>query len=77
MTFQQKLLTGFLLVLTGMMIGMITMIYVAGINNLTQTEVRIADVKRSVGFSDDAGLSITSASASASGSASGSGLGGV
>ena len=67
MTFQQKLLTGFLLVLTGMMIGMITMIYVAGINNLTQTEVRIADVKRSVGFSDDAGLSITSAS----------GLGGV
>jgi Do/DeqQ family serine protease len=70
MTFQQKLLTGFLLVLTGMMIGMITMIYVAGINNLTQTEVRIADVKRSVGFSDDAGLSITSASASASASAS-------
>ena len=64
MTFQQKLLTGFLLVLTGMMIGMITMIYVAGINNLTQTEVRIADVKRSVGFSDDAGLSITSASTS-------------
>lgn len=81
MTFQQKLLTGFLLVLTGMMIGMITMIYVAGINNLTQTEVRIADVKRSVGFSDDAGLSITSASTSASGSAStsgsASGLGGV
>lgn len=75
MTFQQKLLTGFLLVLTGMMIGMITMIYVAGINNLTQTEVRIADVKRSVGFSDDAGLSITSASGSSS--ASGSGLGGV
>jgi Do/DeqQ family serine protease len=83
MTFQQKLLTGFLLVLTGMMIGMITMIYVAGINNLTQTEVRIADVKRSVGFSDDAELSITSASTStsASGSAStsgsASGLGGV
>lgn len=81
MTFQQKLLTGFLLVLTGMMIGMITMIYVAGINNLTQTEVRIADVKRSVGFSDDAGLSITSASASASASGSSSasapGLGGV
>ena len=69
MTFQQKLLTGFLLILTGIMIGMITMIYIAGINNLTPTEVRIADVQRSVGFTDDAGLSINSAA--------GSGLGAV
>lgn len=59
MNFQQKLLTGFLLVLTGIMIGMLSMIYIAGITKYTPTEVRVADVKRSVGFTDEAGLAMT------------------
>lgn len=52
MKLHQKILTGFLLLLTGMLTGMIFMVYYAGINTQTRSEVQITEVRRSVGFED-------------------------
>lgn len=46
MTLHQKLLTGALLLLTGIMIGMIFMVYHAGLTMTDRSEVRVVDVKR-------------------------------
>jgi serine protease Do len=59
MTFHQKILTGSLLLLTGILIGMIFMIYYAGINQLVGNEVRVTEVKRSVAFADNAEVQFT------------------
>jgi serine protease Do len=48
MTLSQKLLTGILLVLTGVMLGMIIMVYYAGVSIAERNEIRIVEVKRSV-----------------------------
>mgnify|MGYP001363486683 FL=1 len=59
MTLFQKILTGFLLVLTGVMIGMLMMIYSAGVRNADNTQVRITEVSRSVGHIGEIGPEIT------------------
>jgi len=51
MQFHQKILTGSLLVLTGMMLGMIIMIYYAGITRVVPTQVNVTEITRSVGYS--------------------------
>jgi serine protease Do len=53
MTLHQKILTGSMLILTGVLIGMIFMIYYAGINQLISNEVRVTEVKRSVSYAED------------------------
>lgn len=62
MTFHQKILTGSLLLLTGILIGMIFMIYFAGINQLVGNEVRVTEVKRSVAYADNAEVQFTESS---------------
>lgn len=49
MKLHQKLLTGLLLVLTGIMVGMISMIYLSGTNNSAgSTRVNVTDITRNV-----------------------------
>jgi serine protease Do len=62
MTLHQKILTGSLLLLTGILIGMIFMIYYAGINQLVGNEVRVTEVKRSVAYADDSEVRFTESS---------------
>jgi serine protease Do len=59
MKIHQKILTGSLLVLTGVLIGIIFMVYHAGINQLVSNEIRVTEVKRSVSFSDDSEVSFS------------------
>jgi Do/DeqQ family serine protease len=52
MTMNQKVLTGILLILSGVMIGMITMIYFTGIQGSGPVQVQITEITKSVGFND-------------------------
>jgi serine protease Do len=49
MSLFQKILTGLMLVLTGVLLGMIIMIWRDGLTGAGRVEVRVTDVKRSVG----------------------------
>lgn len=59
MKLHQKILTGSLLLLTGVLIGIIFMVYHAGINQLVSNEIRVTEVKRSVSYSDDSEVSFS------------------
>lgn len=48
MQLHQKILTGILLVLTGVMMGMLIMIYYAGITSTQQTQIMVTEVQRGV-----------------------------
>jgi serine protease Do len=52
MQLHQKLLTGSLLLLTGMMAGMVIMIYYAGVTKVVPTQINVTEITRSVGFSE-------------------------
>lgn len=61
MQLHQKILTGLLLVLTGIMFGMIAMVYHIGYQSSTASEVRVVEVKRSIGTDTDSeGFTMTS-----------------
>ncbi|MCC5926318.1 MAG: trypsin-like peptidase domain-containing protein [Bacteroidetes bacterium] len=49
MQLHQKILTGVLLILTGVMVGMLFMIYYAGITSTERTELRITEIQRGAG----------------------------
>jgi serine protease Do len=52
MKLHHKILTGILLILTGIMAGMVIMVYYAGIMRVIPTQVNVTEVTRSVGFTE-------------------------
>jgi serine protease Do len=50
----QKVLTGAILLLTGMLISMIFMVYYVGVSNSQRPQVRVTEMTRSIGFADNA-----------------------
>jgi Do/DeqQ family serine protease len=50
----QKILTGAILLLTGMLISMIFMVYYVGVTNAQRPQVTVTELTRSIGFADNA-----------------------
>lgn len=50
----QKVLTGAILLLTGMLISMIFMVYYVGLSNSQRPQVTVTEMTRSIGFADNA-----------------------
>lgn len=50
----QKILTGAILLLTGMLISMIFMVYYVGVTNAQRPQITVTELTRSIGFADNA-----------------------